>query len=122
MKNKMKQREKRPRKSNNTRQKQGVRVGRVEMALAAPLQQSNAPKGQIKPLAVPASERKFLELIKAFGTKMNMQFVGSDNYSNWLQKLQKLSARLKCKTVLTARVLKWWMRIFGNRWKVQLRI
>jgi hypothetical protein len=27
--------------------------------------------------------------------------VGSDNYSDWLQKLQKLSASLKCKTVLT---------------------
>jgi hypothetical protein len=70
-------------------------------APVAPFEQSNAPIGQMKPLAVPASKEKFLELIKAFGTKMNIQLAGSDNYSDWLQKLQKLWARLKWKAVLT---------------------
>jgi hypothetical protein len=78
----------------------GARRARRDVP-AAPFQQSNCPMGQMKPLAVPASEGKFLELIKAFGTKMNIQLAGSDNDSDWLQKLQKLSARLKCKTVLT---------------------
>jgi hypothetical protein len=76
----------------------GARRARRE-APAVHFEQSNASR--LKPLAVPASEGKFLDLIKAFGTKMNIQLTGPDNYSDWLQKLQKLSARLKCKTALT---------------------